>query len=70
METQRCIGELTAKANRLIEDVGRQGDRLQKLERVVWGAGITVVVAVGVTVFWLGERFSALMEAIGKVAVK
>lgn len=64
------VGKLTATVDRLVSDVSRLTDRVSRLERFNWIVATGAVVAILVSGFWLGDKFSQLLEAIRAVAGK
>jgi len=47
IEMQRCIGELSAKVDRLISDTGKQGEKIDSVRiKIAWVTGAAAVVGV------------------------
>jgi len=64
------VGKLTAIADRLVSDVSALSTRVSRLEKFNWVIVTAAVVAVVVSGFWLGDKFSQLLQAIRAIAAK
>lgn len=76
MESQKAIGVLTAKVDRLIEDVGQQSDDIHDLKAQAtflkgWLAGAVVIIGVIVAVgaFIIDQGWDSIAQQISQITV-